>query len=425
MPGQSAGGTGGTWAWTCTSSSHVVVEMVARIGTVALAALAAALAATSVAAAPTRAVHAAYALAGGTLDRPSRLLALDPATLAIRQRGPLLPSWAFGVVYARSTDGQRLAVLPKPSETADHLFLLNAATLRVAHMVVLGESACDASWLDSRRLLVVVAEPICRPYRPTPAHLSTLVVDARTGRIVSRHAVSGSWSLVASAAARGGLLELVAPAGAGDLRLIYVSASGPRMISLGLPYRSRDTVAVVAASPTSSTVYVALPGWQIARISLSTGAVERHKLKLRFPASASTPTDRALGRLVTAAVIDRRLVIAGGVAHGRVITPGGAYLVNTATWMPRLLQANASGIATASGRIVAYGASSVSVYNADGLLLYRTPAGLNVLRIAFGYAYLNDASGHVHAIDVLTGKEGARPVSASLPADLLTGLDGY
>lgn len=417
-------------AWTCRCWSRVVVEMDARASTVAFAAVVAAVAAMSVSAAPTRSVDTAYALAGGTLDRPSRLLALDPATLAIRQRGPLLPSWAFGVVYARSADGQRLAVLPKPSDTADHLFLVDAATLRVTHVVVLGESACDASWLDSRRLLVVVAEPICHPYRPTPAHLSAVIVDARSGRIVSRHAVSGSWSLLASAAVRSGLLELAAPArGPGGLRLIYASASGPRTILLGLPYRSRDTVAV-AATPTSSSAYVVAPGWQIARISLSTGAVRRHKLKLRFPASErprhlSAPTDRPLGRVVTAAVVNGRLVIAGGVAHGHVITPGGAYLVNTATWLPRLLQADASGIATTSSRIVAYGPSSMSVYDTHGLLLYRTPVGLTVLRIAFGYAYLSDASGHAHALDVRTGKEGARPVSARLPAGLLTGLDGH
>jgi hypothetical protein len=137
-------------------------------------------------AAATLVTSALLALTGGALDAPSHLSALDPATL--RPRGPSvrLPSWAFGLAWARS--GSTVAIVAKPSAMGQPVRLVDARRMRVTAVIGVGErDVCGLTF----RGLTLVALASDRPCYWKGGRFSIVSMDVRLHRIVRITTVGG------------------------------------------------------------------------------------------------------------------------------------------------------------------------------------------------------------------------------------------
>jgi hypothetical protein len=405
-------------------------------------ALAAALIATAARAAP--ASGPVLALAAGTLDRPSRLVALDPRTLKVRARGPSLPSWAFGFVYARSPDREQLAILPRPSDTADHLFFLDTRRLRIIGRVALGRSACAAAWPEPRVLVLVTCYGLDHSEvfsgRTSDYSLKELVLDPETYQVVARREIAASASILATAATGDGLALLLGPrTGAAPARLALATVGGVSVVPLpGEQVRARPEGHALAVDAAGNRAFVVGPGFSVTEVDLATGAVRRHSAPaVRRPTAAEKGP--SAGPVVEAAWAGNgMLVAAGGLLRrdGR-FQPAGAWLIDTRTWRFRLLDPGAASVAVGGGFVVtcqgrydqrseqAHGSGALVSTN-TGRLSYRALAGERVaeVRIDGLYAYVQRALGFGEAFDLRTGKQTAYAVDGGLAATLILGVRG-
>ena len=130
-------------------------------------------------AAATVTASALLALTGGSLDQPSYLRALDPATLHPRGPSVRLPSWALGFAWARS--GSTLAIVAKPSATAQPVRFVDTNRMRVEGVVGVGDR--DVCGLTFRGPTLVALTPD-RPCYWSGGRFAILRIDVQAGRIV-------------------------------------------------------------------------------------------------------------------------------------------------------------------------------------------------------------------------------------------------
>jgi hypothetical protein len=404
---------------------------------------AAVLAATAAGAAPSL-PPPVLALAGGTLDRPSRLVALDPATLELRARGPALPGWAFGLIYARSPDRSRAAILPRPSDTADHVFLVDTRRLRVVGRAALGRTACAASWPDPDRIVLVT----CYGLKPSKVFsrktedysLEELVLDADSVRIVARRQIAASVSILATAATGDGLALLVGPrTGAAPARLALASVDGVTVLPLpGERVRARAEGRALAIDAAGSHAFVVNPDFSVTEVDIATGAVSRHPAAVvRRPAAvAKGPGPGPVVEAVWAG--NGMLAVAGGsLRRDGTFVPAGARLIDTRTWRSRLLDPGAASVTAGGGLVLtcqgrydqrseqAHG-SGVLVFANTGSLRYRALPGERVagVRVDGRHAYVQRALGFGEAFDLRTGRRTAYAINGGLAASLILGDGG-
>jgi hypothetical protein len=364
------------------------------------------------------------ALAGGTLDRPSRLVALDRRTLEIIQRGTRLPGWAFGLQYARSPDGRKLAVLPRPSATADRLFVIDTATLSADGELDLGGTACSLAWTRPHVLLAVTSESTCYGL----GRLDLVVVDPIARRVEWRASLGAG--TVAAAVQLGNRIAVVRGRRLGTTDTVLLAGTaGVESVALG---RSpRGGIVAVAAD---RRLFLVRPDWTVAEVTR--GKVSRHRLVLRAPASAAKGET---GSFVSAASPGHgKLAIAGGtVARGGPVTVHGAWLVDTHTWKARRLDRTAGWVAAAPGLVLALDGpwdqvseqshgSGVAAYDLSGRLRYRALAGKRVtgLRVAPPHAYATRATGAADGFELATGRQTAYDIENGLVWSLLLGRRG-
>jgi hypothetical protein len=216
-------------------------------------------AASATGAAPSASQSRVLALEGGTLGVASRLVAVDPRTLDVVRRGAQLPSWAFGYVYVRAPDGATVAITPRPSSTADHLYFVDTETLGTRGFLALGQTSCALAWPKPAVVLALVSTDC----GAGPLHL--LSIDPTSRRIIAR-SVAGSGAVQASARVPGGLVAVLATSG--RARLVVASPGSVRSIALPWHVRRNELVAL-AVDARAKHVYIAA-GLQIADVHLGT-----------------------------------------------------------------------------------------------------------------------------------------------------------
>src|SRR5438067_6455660 len=195
---------------------------------VALAAVIAATFAVAASSAPAPRPLLALQLGEGPIDAPSHLVRLDPSTLEPRGVGVRVPSWAFGFAAAWSRAGDAVAVVPKPDETTERLYLIDSATLRLRGRVPLrGRDVCVLAWPARRTILAIAGENGCYNGQRS---LLALRIDPLAKRIVSQTAVPVDWSVDAVAAVPHGVAAVV------RTRLVVFTTRGVRRATLPSAY---------------------------------------------------------------------------------------------------------------------------------------------------------------------------------------------
>jgi hypothetical protein len=300
------------------------------------------------------------ALTAGGLGSGSRLVALEPRTLEPRGSLPL-PGWAFGLEWARSPDGAQLAVVPKPSETSERLFVIGVrGSLRVLARIPLpGEDVCRLAWPSARRILLVLTSgPAC--YNAIES-ARVLVIDPLRAQVVARHPLSGPTTVVATAPTREGLALLLAPSGRrSGARLVLLAANGARTIRLPrLHARPRPLDKSVLGSAIGLTVdagngraYVVESAARVIEVNLSSSEVSVHSPSFHKPAAAEKGRPRTA---VQALSLGNRLLAITGVrwASSR-LEPLGLWLVDTRDWRTRLIEPDVTGVALTDTTLLAF-----------------------------------------------------------------------
>ena len=317
-------------------------------------------AASATGAAPSASQPRVLALEGGTLGVASRLVAVDPRTLDVVRRGAQLPSWAFGYVYVRAPDGGTVAITPRPSSTADHLYFVDTETLGARGFLALGQTPCALAWPKPAVVLALVSTDC----GAGPLHL--LSIDPTSRRIVAR-SPAGSGTVQASARVPGGLVAVLATSG--RARLVVASTRGVQ--STALPWHvRRNELVVLAIDARGGHVYIAA-GLQIADVRLGTLTVQTRALT---SARTTSTTDKGTtGPLPSLAfVTPGKLAIAlGQPGPNDTVRPRGAWLVNTSNWRRRLLTTDASKVVAGDGAVIAFDGEPGS-----GALLFSTEGRL-------------------------------------------------
>jgi hypothetical protein len=368
------------------------------------------------------------------LDRPARLVSVDPRTLEVQARGPRMPGWAFGLEYARSPDGRRLAVFPRPSDSVERLFFVDVQALRVVGRIDLGNPACAAAWPSPRRLVLVVASPPCYS-GDNP--LEELVVDPVERTIVTRRPISGAAVILDAEATEDGLALLLGPhRRTGPARLALVGTDGVRTTPLpGVRAGGRDLA--LAVDPAGRRAYVAEPDWTVTEVDLVSGIARRHVSSGGRRLAAAEKG--AVGRVIDAAWAGGdALALAGGLGRrDGSFTPEGARLINTRTWKMRLLNSAAASVVAANGLIVTFQGSygeranlaqgtGAAVYTRSGRFRYRALRGKRVelVRTARGYAYVFVGAVGGAVFELRTGRQTAHGIDGTLVWSLLVGERG-
>jgi hypothetical protein len=284
------------------------------------------------------------------------LARVDPATLGPVD-GPTLPLGSYVWPWAYSPDRTRVAF-----GLARSVEIVDPAGMRVVRAIGWVGNVAQLAWLAPRRLVAVYG-------------YGAVVLDPSTGRRVGKTAFF-SGDVVTTARAGMRLLVLVAPYNAiGRARLIVVDSTG-RAHSIRLRIRAGTdhakyaarTPALVADGSGSRAFVVGADTDPVAEIRLANLAVTYHVLSRSFAKGVlSGPTRYARW------VGDGLLAVAGDDAHGQLVdgellsdtTPSGLELLDTRTWRARTVDPGATRVASAAGRILAYGAT-LHGYEASG-----------------------------------------------------------
>jgi len=365
-----------------------------------VAVIAATFAVGAVSSAPAPRPLLALELGDGPIDAPSHLVRLDPRTLEPREGGVRLPSWAFGFAATWSPAGDAVAVVPKPDETNERLYLVDSATLRLRGRVPLrGRDVCVLAWPARRTILALAGENGCYNGQRS---LLALRIDPLAKRIVSQTAVPVDWSVDAVAAVPHGVAAVV------RTRLVVFTTRGIRRATL-----PSASVPAAIASGSRGRIFVAGFDGSVAVLGPD-GRVDVHRWRSTSSiAKGNTPTVSAawLGGDV--------LAIGRGRLRGERNLPLGARLVDTRTWRSRSLDGSSLGVARAEERVVVYGRDGLRLYSRAGRLLRRSLRGADVrwVRVRGRYAYAAEGTS-ADVVDLATGHE-TRGADANLIYGLL------
>jgi hypothetical protein len=371
----------------------------------------------------------------------SRLVALEPVTLD--PRGSLaLPGTSFGREWARSPDRSHLALVPKPVERRERLFVIDtrARPRVVVRMRLPHGDVCRLAWPQPRSIVVVLTRKAACYSFVDEARM--LVIDPRTTRMVARGRITGRAAIVATAPTPNGLAFLLQPAGRrGGPRLVLASTAGTRVIRLPrLQTRPRPldkslhgSAAGLAVEGDGTRAFVLDSNTRVIEVNLASAKVDVHRLTPYRSASAAKATSGA----VVQALAPRPGVLAlTGIrrAGRRELEPAGLRLVDTHTWRSRLLDNEVTGIAVAETTILAFqpsfdelggrtAAIGLRAYSIDGFKRFGILDGSPVVSAATDgrYAYVTGRGrAGVLVVDLTDGRVEEHALSIS-PTQLLAG----
>jgi hypothetical protein len=301
------------------------------------------------------------------------------------------------------------------------------------------DDVCRLGWPTSARLLVVLTRGGACYSVFDVARIVT--VDPSGGRVVAQRRLSGRAMVVATATTSDGLaLLLAAPDGESRARLLLVSPTATRTIPLPkLSTRARPldksilgTAIGLAVDREKEHSYVVEPGGRFMDVDQARGAVRIHTVAVRQVA-ATLKGDA--GTFVQALALGRgRLGVAGiRRAPGGGLVPLGLRLIDTRTLRSRLVDAEATGIASVGTILLAFqprfdqlvghpapiGLRGYSPGGAPRFRLFRGRS-IDVVRVHGPYAYIAGlGSGAGSVVDVPSGRVQG-PISIS-PYELLAG----
>lgn len=358
-------------------------------------------------------------LTGGGLGQNSRLVSVNRRTLTPIQPGVMVPGWAFGYEWSWSPTDGMLALLARPSDSANRLYIIDAGRLRVqSRLSPAGGAVCALDWAAPRTLLVLVAEPQC----DTPVEdIALLSVDPATGRTLASRtfvgqpdAVAATGSILASQTSGGEVAVLFATSGSKEpLSLLLATAAGVRSIKLPGMYAPAESAHGSAAAsvslaidPTGDHAIVADADGIVISIDLRTGTTSRYRLPLTPPTVGTRGEVQTIEPLLsgagTFAVTGARNNLAG-----RLLQPFGLRLVDTATRQTRFINAKTTSVLLAGDTLLAYGGpDGLYDYSLNGTLRYHLLTGvtINGLCASGGYAYASRAPSVTTVIDTETGR---------------------
>lgn len=337
--------------------------------------------------APEAATAALLGFVGGS--EGSRLVAVDPQTLAVTRRSALV---GYDEGWVRSPDATLVAVATQRvgrQSSASTLRFASTATLRWARRgVTLGGFMSTALWPTQRTLFALVGDPL---------QLQTVDTVAKT--VVASRPLQGS--VLATARSADGLVLLLAPADAiGPVRVAVVGADGSLRSAVldrirGGSSWSSDPQPIGAwrrpalAVDPAGTAYVVDPDGLVAAVSLSDLSVGYHPLATPLlarlgawltPAAAAKVVNgpyrsaRWLGDgLLAVFGSDYAAVKRSGGTVAFSLRPAGVGIVDTRDWSVQPLDPRADFAIVADGLLLATG-GTVALDGAGGDR--RTYAGL-------------------------------------------------
>lgn len=317
---------------------------------------------------------------------------LDPA--ALRPRGRRADVGEFHDTWSVSPDGRQVALGQGGQGLGVQIYdLARMKRLRAVHTGIAAETL---AWLKPRRIVAVLQSK------------QVVVVDPTTGRILHRQPLRRDDRVCYgrfAAATASGLVVMLRAAPDAAPRLIVVDAEG-RARSVLLPEGplwgcGRSGLAVNAHT---NRAFVVSRSSLVAQIDLATMTVTYHRVR-------GTPLRNALPREVYM-LDDHQLVASGRDKAGR---PAGASIIDTATWINRVIDRDAAMAQAVAGTVLAYDGDRValpsgkrrglSAYRPDGRKLFNVFKGQQIGYLAHAgtRAYAFDER-VVRSVDVTTGR---------------------
>ena len=318
----------------------------------------------------------------------TRIGCFDP--LSLRPAFRPVRIFEYHHAWNASPDGRRVALgMSAPGRQGRiGVRIVNLARGTIDVDVETGVAAEAIAWLTDRRLVAGLQRG------------GIVLIDPVSGAIVTRWA---GWSALDAPSTRTRRRFVMLEPGPRVSRLVTVDRAGSlRSVSLRLPRRrrrgNRDRPALVA-DPANERAYVLTGGRTALAIDLRTMRVRRRRLGGARPADLRHRNAIWLG--------GGRLAFSGEDFRGRRLTttPVGAFIVDTRTWKVRRVDARASGVAVARGRLFAYGADGLRAYTRGGRRMYAVLRNRLVWMVGInsGIAYVaTDRATHV--LDTRSGR---------------------
>ena len=349
---------------------------------------------------------------------------LDPVSLRRLPGKPKVYLGLHDIPYSFSPDGSLLAL--GSGRTGSFVIV---DTLRMRRLAKLGSSFTAAiSWLSGSRLVVVESH--------TEDLVARIVQVGRATRFVGRYTLPLEHDLIGFAEANGAVVLLLAPrqelghptlaviTGAG-LRTVPLTAipagTEPPPASQGLPV-GHYAYPALALDPDTQHAYVVSGTTTVARIDLSSLAVEYHDLaSFRITATIADGGGNRLGEGFSreaAWVGGGRLAVSGSDdwidvgpdGQAQRSTALGLHLIDTRDWTQVVVDEQADWFAW-SGSFLATSSSEpqrFSVYTPDGKVQFRRPLPPDGFQLSGHRAYLTLGSEYrahrVRVVDLQSGR---------------------
>jgi hypothetical protein len=366
-------------------------------------------------------------LALTTVQGQQLLVRVDPRTLArVDDSAVELPNSAGGRL--RSPDGAMLAVADNQKPV---LTFVDVRAMKTLSTLKGGQAGSVelAAWPTPSRLLAF-------SWGCCPVRTDLIVVDPVAGKVVARHAITGSgWP---NAALPNGLVYLATPVNAiRPARLVVADADGNRRsvvldrIRAGTKRRTVHGVQYaevrwpgLSADPTGRAAYVVAAGGLVAEVDLQTLAVSYHSVQgtrrlARAQKSVNGPMRYAQwigdGRIAVSGT-DAKMSITRAGDHLETWKPIGVSVVDTASWSVRTVDPDASGFTRTPTGLIILRNGTLTGYDLDGRTRFTVSFDepVDYVQAVGGYVY---AWGHARTttiVDPSTGEVVARVPKPSL-----------
>jgi hypothetical protein len=344
-------------------------------------------------------VYGAFDAGFGNRNRQGTLARVDPRTLR-RIPGPSLAIGPYPGALALSPSGRRLAMAAVQNGSVgvvdlDRMRWIRRPRTSVASFVRV------VAWPREDRLLEVVQR--MSYYRRYVRARSLVVVDAASGRAVSRHTLTPKLGITGSISAGGRLLMLMQSSSwRGSTAQLVVASTNGRVRQATIKVGSTHHVLrynQLVVTPAGDRAYVVVSGGLVVDVDLASLKASYHRL--RPPARTSREEPVVVGP--RAALLGRDIAVAGIFGGTRPL--GGTYLVDTDTWRVRVIDPLANFFVPGGDVLATYGpapfpaigapprgrGTGVSLFDADGRFRFhlfgRRPLQNVELVLGYGHAF--------------------------------------
>jgi hypothetical protein len=335
----------------------------------------------------------------GHVLKPAAILArVDPRMLK-RLPGPSLRIGPYAGTLALSPSGRRLATASPPNGTVGAIDLDRMRWVRRPR-VSASSLVRVVAWPREDRLLEVV-QRMSKPYRRYVRARWLVVVDAASGRVVSRRRLTNKLAITGAVSAGGRLVMLMQSSGfRGSTALLVVASADGTVRQVTVKVGSTHGVLrynQLVVTPVGDRAYVVVAGGLVVDIDLTTLETTYHRV--RQPARASGASPVVFGP--QAAMLGRDIAVVGLFRGAAPL--GGTYLVDTDSWRVRALDARASFFVPGGDVLATFGpapflpgggpprgrGTGLSLFDAEGRLrfhLYGTRR-LQMVELVLGYGH--------------------------------------